>query len=99
MTNDEVAKVLARIQLGDNRQVDRATLLDWIDTIGDLDFADSIAAVVMHRRESTAYLLPAHIRANVKTIRARRERDARLALPRPEPKPITLVGWAAKDNR
>ena len=91
MTTDEVVKVLGRIQLGDNRQADKATLGEWIADIGDLDFQDAIAAVTMHRRESTAYLMPAHIRANVRTIRARRERELRRTQPRAiEPNRITL---------
>lgn len=96
MTTEEVAKVLARIQLGDNRQADRAVLLDWVETIGDLDFEDAIAAVVMHRRDSTSYLLPAHVRENVRLIRSRRDRSERLALPRVVAKPVVLVGWAAQ---
>lgn len=69
MTIDELKQVLTKIQLGDSRQVDRLILAEWNDTIGDLDYHDAIAAVTMHRRESTAYLLPAHIIANVKRIR------------------------------
>ena len=69
MTIDELKKVLAKIQLGDNRQVDSMTLREWNDTIGHLDFADTIAAVTMHRRESAAYLVAAHLIANVKRIR------------------------------
>mgnify|MGYP001306619890 CR=1 FL=1 len=73
MNAEEVAKVLAKIALGDNRRTDaRETLLEWMDNIGDLDYADAIEAVRMHRKESTAYLMPAHIRDNVKAIKALR---------------------------
>lgn len=72
MNAEEVAKVLAKIRLGDNRETSREALLEWIDNIGDLEFADAIEAVRMHRRESTAYLMPAHIRENVKAIKAAR---------------------------
>lgn len=78
MTVDEVKQVLAKVQLGDNRQVDRLVLAEWQDTIGDLDFADAIEGVRMHRRESTEYLLPAHVRANVRLLQARRERAERI---------------------
>ncbi len=52
MTDDELKRVVTKIQLGDNRQVDRLVLLEWRDSIGDLNFADAIEAVSMHRRES-----------------------------------------------
>lgn len=72
MNAEEVAKVLAKIRLGDNRETSRETLLEWMDNIGDLDYQDAIEAVRMHRKESTAYLMPAHIRDNVKAIKALR---------------------------
>lgn len=91
MTNEEVAKVLARIQLGDNRQVDRTTLAAWIDEIGDLDFRDAVEAVKLHRQESTHYLMAAHVRANVRVIRRQREHAGRVSTPRAiEPNVITL---------
>lgn len=69
MTIDECKKVLAKIQLGDNRQVDELTLREWFDTIGNLEFEDTIAAVTMHRQESTEYLTGAHLIRNVRRIR------------------------------
>lgn len=91
MTNEQVAKVLARIQLGDNRQVDRATLAEWIDGIGDLDFDDAIEGVRMHRRDSTAYLQIAHVRANVRMFKDREARHERfLRGPAIAPQVITL---------
>lgn len=72
MNRHEVAKVLAKIQLGDNRQVDELVLNEWADTIGHLDFADAIAGVRMHRQESAAWIMPAHVIANAH--RARRDR-------------------------
>ena len=91
MNSEQVATVLARVQVGDNRVVDELVLADWEDTIGDLPFDAAIEAVRMHRRDSTAYLTAAHVRANVKVIQARWERDARIqqqhlrrALPAPK---------------
>lgn len=72
MNAEEVAKVLAKIRLGDNRETSRETLLEWMDNIGDLDYADAIEAVRLHRRESVEYLMPAHVRAGVKRIREAR---------------------------
>lgn len=73
MTKSECAKVLAKIQLGDNRQVDQLTLEEWFDTIGHLDFESAVAGVRMHRQESTDYLMPAHVIRN-----AHRARESRL---------------------
>lgn len=70
MTVEELGKVLGKIQLADPFfQVDSDVLDEWAHTIGDLDFADTIEAVRMHRRESSARLMPAHLVANVKRIR------------------------------
>lgn len=72
MSPDDLKRVLAKVQLGDNRQVDALVMREWFDTIGHLRFEDAIAAVTMHRQESTDYLMPAHIIRN-----AARARDQR----------------------
>lgn len=82
MTRDEVVKVLARVQMDDNRQVDRVVVQSWVEEIGDLDFQDALDAVVMHRRETTAWLMAAHVRENVRRIRYARERAERVAAPK-----------------
>ena len=71
MNSQQVAAVLAKIQLGDNRETDAAGLVlaEWVDSIGDLNFDDAVEAVRMHRKESTEYLLPAHVRAGVRRVR------------------------------
>ncbi|GLU88915.1 hypothetical protein Agsp01_11700 [Agromyces sp. NBRC 114283] len=69
MNRSECAKVLAKIQLGDNRQVDQLVLDEWFDTIGHLNFEDAIAGVRLHRQESTAYLMAAHVIANAGRVR------------------------------
>lgn len=54
--------MLAKIQLVDNREVTELVVIDWMDYIGDLHFADAIAAVVRFRREQPGvYLEPGHI--------------------------------------
>lgn len=69
MNRSECAKVLAKIQLGDNRQVDALTLDEWHDTIGHLAFEDAIAGVRLHRQESDKWLMPAHVIANAARLR------------------------------
>jgi hypothetical protein len=64
----EVVKVVARIQAGDNRTVDEVTVAHWTEMIGHLRFEDALEAVVTHFRESTAYLMPAHVIASARRI-------------------------------
>lgn len=90
MTPDEVVKVLARVQMGDNRTTDKVVFASWLQEIGDLDFEDALEAVVMHRKTSTAWLMTAHIRENARIIRQRRERAERASAPAIERAPITL---------
>ena len=71
MNKQECAKVLAKIQLGDNRQADKLTLEEWFDTIGHLPFGPAIEAVRLHRQESTDYLMPAHVIRNVRRLEER----------------------------
>lgn len=64
----ETAKVLAKIQLGDNRVVSDLVVQEWHDVIGFLRFDDAVEAVRRHRRESAEYLLPAHVVAGARAI-------------------------------
>lgn len=68
MNIQETSKLLTQIQIIDNRQIGDVTVLEWHQLVGGLDFAASSEAVRIHFRESTAYLTPAHVRANVERI-------------------------------
>lgn len=70
----ETGKLLALIRVGDNRQVDQATIAAWHDVVSDLPLADALEAVRQHRRTSTEYLMPAHVRAGVHAMRVERLR-------------------------
>jgi len=61
---------LARVNVADNRQVDALVVELWTEVIGDLEYEDCVAAHVLHLKESTDYLKPAHIIENVKRIRS-----------------------------
>lgn len=70
MTIEEITALLMRIQIIDNRKVDRAVVLEWeTDLAGVDDFPAAMEAVTMHRLESTEWLVPAHIHRNVERIR------------------------------
>lgn len=93
MNIQETAAVLAKIKIGDNREIDSKgiVLREWHQEIGHLPYQDALEAVVMHRQESTEYLQAGHIVANVARILRRRERDERVNNPRQiEPPVITL---------
>lgn len=79
MNESELKQVVAKIQLGDSRQVDALVLREWNDNIGMLKFADAIEAVSMHRRESVEYLQPAHIHRNVQRLIAARVETSKAA--------------------
>jgi hypothetical protein len=69
MNDLELAQFLARLNIADNRQIDKLTLAHWRDMIGEYAIEDAIAALVMHFKTSTAYLQPAHIIENIKSVR------------------------------
>ena len=68
MNIQETNQLLIRMQVIDNRQIGDATVIAWHELVGDLDYAASVEAVKLHQRESTVYLTPAHVRANVERI-------------------------------
>lgn len=77
MTPAETAQLLAKVQLGDNRQVDALTVREWHDTLGHLDLADAIEAVRRHRQTSLEYLMPAHVIAGARRVREQAATEAR----------------------
>ena len=92
MNAEQVALVLAKIQLGDNREIDSQGLVlrEWHESIGDLKFEDAIEAVRLHRRESSVYLTANHIRVGAVRARDAREREERKRQPAIMAAPITL---------
>lgn len=64
----ETANLLANIQLIDNRRVSEDTIVAWHELVGDLVFSTALEAARLHFRESTAYLTPAHVRANAERM-------------------------------
>lgn len=75
MNDNELALIVARVQAGDNRFVDRVTMSHWKETIGHLDYEDAREAVVDHFRESTEYLTAAHVTRRAAIIRAGKTRE------------------------
>lgn len=58
----ETAQLLVKVQLGDNRTVDEATIVYWAETIGDLSYEQADGALRRFRRERPGtYLEPGHL--------------------------------------
>ena len=82
MNYTEVGTLLGRVKLGDNREIDEKGLMieDWFQTIGHLPYDECLAAVVLHRQEKPGvWLEPGHIIAGVRILRAKGERQQRIA--------------------
>lgn len=90
MTPEDTARVVAKIQLGDNRVVDALTVREWHDSIGHLEYEDCIAAVTLHRQSSTEYLMPAHITRNVVLVRNSRPLPELEGTRNPAPAPLNM---------
>jgi len=74
MNSTELGRVLARIAVADKRNIDEITIAHWNECIGDLPYAATMTAITDHFRNSTDYLMPAHL---VRAVTAAR----RLELP------------------
>jgi len=72
MLLSETAKILAKIQLIDNRTVDLETVKAWHEAIGRFEFADAMTALTLHRQDSTEFVMPGHIKDNVRRAKAMR---------------------------
>ncbi|GAB3817750.1 hypothetical protein GCM10027605_68970 [Micromonospora zhanjiangensis] len=79
MNKSQVAAILGLIAARDRRTVGEVDVHAWHEDIGDLDFDDVRQAISAHFRDSTEYLMPAHIRrlaAGLARERHRLEREA-----------------------
>lgn len=72
MNVQQTAALLALIAVVDRRHIDDPVVLHWHDLVADINFDDACEAVREHRRTSTEYLVPAHVRVGVGRLRARR---------------------------
>lgn len=80
MTPEEVAALLKQIAARDNRRTGPETIAAWLEDLDGLDFDDCREAVRRHFRESTDWLMPAHIRRHVGAIREERFANDGLAV-------------------
>jgi hypothetical protein len=89
MNYDQVRTLLAQVAARDARQPSHAMLMAWTIDLDGIEFDEAVEAVNRHKKESTAYLEPAHIWAHVRVIRdeKRKGTSAPLALAKYAPPP------------
>lgn len=90
MNQTEIARLLTVASAVDNRTVSDEQVIVWHRALQHLPYAAAQEALIRHFRDSTEYLLPAHISAGVRRIAAEREREARVRRQIEPPKPITF---------
>lgn len=72
--------LLADVARRDNRPPSHALLAMWHDALEDIDFYEAKAALKILNRETTDYLMPAHVRQAVKRVRAEVARPSKAAM-------------------
>lgn len=72
MNAREIAMLLASCASADKRTVGEADVIAWLDWVGDLDYADAVAAVKAHYSETRDWIMPSDIRRRVRATRAAR---------------------------
>lgn len=72
MSTDEVIDLLTLMASYDRRKVGEADVAAWYAAMGDLAFSDSRDAVIAHYRDSTEWIMPAHVRRRVAAVRSER---------------------------
>jgi hypothetical protein len=68
----EAGRLLAKVSGNDGREVGEVTVMAWQETLADVAYPDAMAAVTIHYRESTEFLMPAHLVKLVGRVRAER---------------------------
>jgi hypothetical protein len=86
MNIHETSQVLAKVAAVDRRNVGDAEIMAWHEILQNFELRDCLDAVALHRRESTEWVQPAHIRKLAMGIRDRRKSaEAKRALPAAPP--------------
>jgi hypothetical protein len=88
MNLQEAFQLLTLASARDGRTVDKEVAIVWADDLAHVNLTDAVEAARMHYRETTTWLMPGHVIANVKKIHeseARRARIQRQLNPAPEP--------------
>lgn len=92
-------ELLATCQAFDRRTVGEVDAAAWRQALGDLPLDDCRAAVTAHYAERTEWVMPAHVRAGVKRMRADRLERAPLAIPDADPDDVPAYLAAVRSGR
>lgn len=74
MNITEAANILGLAATYDRRTIGDAEIVAWQAALSDVNFADAQTAVVAHYRDSTDWLMPAHVRHGAEAIDRERRR-------------------------
>lgn len=100
MNHSNLAKILGTANLIDPRvEVSEASVLTWHTLIGDLTAKDVAEAVEHHYATSSARIMPADVRAAVKTIRGARLDGVDVDVPDVDPDDTAAWLAALRTNR
>ena len=78
MLESEAFKLLTLASARDGRAVTQAHAKVWVEDLGQLEYLEAVGAMKLHYQESDKWIMPAHIIANARRVRDRRETAARL---------------------
>lgn len=99
MTPAEAATLLTIAAAFDNRKPDPDAAKAWSVALGHLPFLDCRDAVIAHYRKTNDWLMPSHVIAAVKTVRASRLEDAPPLTPPPGLDPLETCDWLRAARR
>lgn len=77
MNLTEAANILGLAATYDRRTIGDAEIVAWQAALSDVEFTDAQAAIVAHYRDSTDWLMPAHVRRGAERIDRERRRGER----------------------
>lgn len=70
MSLADTASMLTYASIIDHRKVEPEHVFAWHEVLGHLDVTLARQAIIQHRRESTEYLMPAHVIRGAQRLRA-----------------------------
>lgn len=98
MTPTEAAALLAVCAAYDNRKPDPDTAQAWALALDGIRFHDARDVIVDHYKQSTDWIMPAHVRRGVKKLRGKRLEAMADPIPPADLTPLQTIAWL-KDVR
>jgi hypothetical protein len=78
MKESEAFQLLTLASARDGRKVSQSVARVWADDLARIDIDVAVEAATLHYRESSDWLMPAHVIRNSKRVLEARERAARI---------------------